>query len=67
VNHLTVDGGGTINGRGEEWWARSCKKNSTNVLLPGKLKLLFSSSLINCVTKVASKCAFAAMSSCSNG
>ncbi|KOM44581.1 hypothetical protein LR48_Vigan05g218600 [Vigna angularis] len=66
VNHLTVDGGGSVNGMGEEWWARSCKINSTNVLLPGKLKLIFSSSLINCVTKVASKCPFAAMSSCSN-
>ncbi|GMY34002.1 probable polygalacturonase At1g80170 isoform X2 [Fagus crenata] len=30
VNHLTLDGGGTINGMGQEWWARSCKTNSTN-------------------------------------
>ncbi|XP_048333996.1 probable polygalacturonase At1g80170 isoform X1 [Ziziphus jujuba] len=30
VNHLTVEGGGTINGMGKEWWARSCKRNSTN-------------------------------------
>ncbi|KAE7997354.1 hypothetical protein FH972_001996 [Carpinus fangiana] len=30
VNHLTVEGGGTINGMGQEWWARSCKTNSTN-------------------------------------
>jgi len=66
VNHLTVDGGGSINGMGEEWWARSCKINTKNVLLPGN-KLIFCSSLINCVTKVASKCPFAAMSSCSNG
>ncbi|RDX74145.1 putative polygalacturonase [Mucuna pruriens] len=32
VNHLTVDGGGRINGMGQEWWARSCKINSTNAL-----------------------------------
>jgi hypothetical protein len=31
VNHLTVEGGGTINGMGQKWWARSCKTNSTNV------------------------------------
>ncbi|XP_068303859.1 probable polygalacturonase At1g80170 [Pyrus communis] len=30
VNHLTVEGGGTINGMGQEWWARSCKTNSSN-------------------------------------
>lgn len=30
VNHLTIEGGGTINGMGQEWWARSCKTNSTN-------------------------------------
>ncbi|KAF8400675.1 hypothetical protein HHK36_013975 [Tetracentron sinense] len=29
VNHLTVEGGGTINGMGEEWWAQSCKINIT--------------------------------------
>nr|BAJ53238.1 JHL06P13.19 [Jatropha curcas] len=27
VNHLTIDGGGTINGMGRGWWARSCKIN----------------------------------------
>ncbi|KAH1207360.1 putative polygalacturonase [Glycine max] len=32
VNHLTVDGGGRINGMGQEWWARSCKINSTNAM-----------------------------------
>ncbi|WRX27317.1 Glycoside hydrolase [Theobroma cacao] len=32
VNHLHVDGGGTINGMGQEWWARSCKRKKTNVL-----------------------------------
>ncbi|KAM5578823.1 putative polygalacturonase [Rosa sericea] len=30
VNHLTIEGGGTVNGMGQEWWARSCKTNSTN-------------------------------------
>ncbi|GMH03635.1 hypothetical protein Nepgr_005474 [Nepenthes gracilis] len=29
VNHLTVEGGGTINGMGEEWWAQSCKVNAS--------------------------------------
>ncbi|XP_022991643.1 probable polygalacturonase At1g80170 [Cucurbita maxima] len=30
VNHLTLNGGGEINGMGYEWWMRSCKINSTN-------------------------------------
>ncbi|XP_041017298.1 probable polygalacturonase At1g80170 isoform X1 [Juglans microcarpa x Juglans regia] len=30
VNHLTIEGGGTINGMGQKWWAQSCKTNSTN-------------------------------------
>ncbi|XP_059642752.1 probable polygalacturonase At1g80170 [Cornus florida] len=30
VNHLTVEGGGTVNGMGQEWWAHSCKINRTN-------------------------------------
>ncbi|WCJ40579.1 Pectin lyase-like superfamily protein [Euphorbia peplus] len=30
VNHLTVDGGGTINGMGRKWWFRSCKINPEN-------------------------------------
>uniref|UniRef100_A0A0V0I5L0 endo-polygalacturonase n=1 Tax=Solanum chacoense TaxID=4108 RepID=A0A0V0I5L0_SOLCH len=30
VKHLTVEGGGIINGMGQEWWARSCKVNRTN-------------------------------------
>lgn len=29
VDHLTLEGGGTINGMGEEWWASSCKVNET--------------------------------------
>lgn len=32
VNHLTLEGGGEINGMGYEWWMRSCKINSTNVI-----------------------------------
>ncbi|XAR67767.1 Polygalacturonase [Bertholletia excelsa] len=30
VNHLTINGRGTINGMGWEWWAQSCKINKTN-------------------------------------
>ncbi|XP_009594191.1 probable polygalacturonase At1g80170 [Nicotiana tomentosiformis] len=30
MKHLTIEGGGTINGMGQEWWARSCKVNKTN-------------------------------------
>nr|GMC73393.1 probable polygalacturonase At1g80170 [Ipomoea batatas] len=30
VKHLTVEGGGTINGMGHRWWAESCKINKTN-------------------------------------
>ncbi|KAK2974380.1 hypothetical protein RJ640_021236 [Escallonia rubra] len=30
VKHLTVEGGGIVNGMGSEWWARSCKINVTN-------------------------------------
>lgn len=33
VKHLTVEGGGNIDGMGQEWWARSCKVNRTNVIL----------------------------------
>lgn len=32
VRHLTVQGGGTINGMGQKWWATSCKINTTNVI-----------------------------------
>lgn len=31
INHLTVEGGGIVNGMGHKWWAQSCKINSTNV------------------------------------
>ncbi|XP_072994734.1 probable polygalacturonase At1g80170 isoform X1 [Typha latifolia] len=30
VNWMVVEGGGTINGMGQEWWAQSCKRNKTN-------------------------------------
>ncbi|KAK9130741.1 hypothetical protein Sjap_011228 [Stephania japonica] len=35
VKHLTIDGGGVINGMGEEWWSRSCKVNSSNTCHEG--------------------------------
>ncbi|KAL8189282.1 hypothetical protein R6Q57_028848 [Mikania cordata] len=30
VDHLTIDGGGTIDGMGQEWWATSCKTDPKN-------------------------------------
>lgn len=30
VKDFSVIGGGTINGMGQEWWARSCKRNASN-------------------------------------
>ncbi|GLJ21930.1 hypothetical protein SUGI_0410600 [Cryptomeria japonica] len=30
INDLTVNGGGTIDGRGQKWWAKSCKVNKEN-------------------------------------
>ncbi|GFP95511.1 probable polygalacturonase at1g80170 [Phtheirospermum japonicum] len=30
VKNLKVEGGGTINGMGQKWWARSCKTNDSN-------------------------------------
>ncbi|KAI3803454.1 hypothetical protein L1987_31606 [Smallanthus sonchifolius] len=30
VDHLTVEGGGTIDGMGQEWWATSCKTDPKN-------------------------------------
>ncbi|XP_039053883.1 probable polygalacturonase At1g80170 isoform X2 [Hibiscus syriacus] len=32
VKHLRVAGGGTINGMGQKWWARSCKRKKKNAL-----------------------------------
>ncbi|XP_022544683.1 probable polygalacturonase At1g80170 isoform X1 [Brassica napus] len=31
VSRFTVEGGGTVNGMGQEWWRRSCKHNHSNV------------------------------------
>jgi hypothetical protein len=31
VDNLSVSGGGTIDGAGQEWWARSCKRKKTQV------------------------------------
>lgn len=31
VDDLTVEGGGTFYGSGEQWWAESCKIKKTNV------------------------------------
>lgn len=41
VNHLSVEGGGRIDGMGQEWWSRSCKINSTNPCLPAPTALTF--------------------------
>ncbi|CAF2060226.1 unnamed protein product [Brassica napus] len=30
VSRFTVEGGGTVNGMGQEWWRRSCKHNHSN-------------------------------------
>ncbi|XP_058226753.1 probable polygalacturonase At1g80170 isoform X2 [Rhododendron vialii] len=41
VNHLTVEGGGIIEGMGQEWWARSCKINTTNPCHHAPTALIF--------------------------
>ncbi|CAM8904482.1 unnamed protein product [Rhodiola kirilowii] len=41
VKQLTVDGGGIVNGMGAEWWARSCKRNSTNRCRPAPTAITF--------------------------
>ncbi|CAN1249991.1 Probable polygalacturonase At1g80170 [Linum perenne] len=33
VNHLRLQGGGTINGMGRQWWANSCKTHKKNQAL----------------------------------
>lgn len=33
VKNLIIEGHGVVNGMGREWWVRSCKVNTTNVLL----------------------------------
>ncbi|KAI3463391.1 hypothetical protein Pfo_020054 [Paulownia fortunei] len=30
VEHLTIEGGGVIDGMGQQWWAQSCKTNESN-------------------------------------
>ncbi|KAK6127939.1 hypothetical protein DH2020_038316 [Rehmannia glutinosa] len=30
VKHLTLEGGGIIDGMGHQWWAQSCKRNESN-------------------------------------
>lgn len=31
LDDFVVKGGGTVNGMGEKWWAKSCKVNTTHV------------------------------------
>ncbi|KAF8011663.1 hypothetical protein BT93_J2062 [Corymbia citriodora subsp. variegata] len=41
VKHLTLEGGGKINGMGREWWHRSCKTNATNPCHPAPTAVIF--------------------------
>ncbi|CAI8611838.1 unnamed protein product [Vicia faba] len=41
VNHLSVNGGGSLDGMGQEWWSISCKINKTNPCLPAPTALTF--------------------------
>ncbi|KAK9152438.1 hypothetical protein Syun_010747 [Stephania yunnanensis] len=41
VKHLKINGGGVINGMGEEWWSRSCKVNSSNTCREGPTAITF--------------------------
>ncbi|CAJ2661351.1 probable polygalacturonase At1g80170 isoform X1 [Trifolium pratense] len=41
VNHLSVDGGGKIDGMGQDWWSRSCKHNYTNPCKPAPTAVTF--------------------------
>ncbi|KAF7814357.1 putative polygalacturonase [Senna tora] len=41
VKYLTINGGGKINGMGQEWWKRSCKINSTNPCHPAPTAITF--------------------------
>ncbi|KAH7446232.1 hypothetical protein KP509_01G046000 [Ceratopteris richardii] len=43
LNNLTVEGGGTVDGKGGRWWAQSCKKNMTNKCRDAPTALKFSS------------------------
>lgn len=31
ISGLTIEGGGVINGQGQDWWAKSCKVNKQQV------------------------------------
>ncbi|KAH9328118.1 hypothetical protein KI387_000226, partial [Taxus chinensis] len=44
INHLTVKGGGTFYGSGDQWWAQSCKINKTNLCQPAPTAVIFESS-----------------------
>ncbi|KAK6795499.1 hypothetical protein RDI58_008952 [Solanum bulbocastanum] len=65
VKHLTVEGGGIINGMGQEWWARSCKVNRTNVILFAIVYIVLYGSLSHNEFDVSF--ILLALSSCSNG
>uniref|UniRef100_A0A7N0TIJ2 Polygalacturonase n=1 Tax=Kalanchoe fedtschenkoi TaxID=63787 RepID=A0A7N0TIJ2_KALFE len=41
IKHLTVEGGGIINGMGAQWWAQSCKRNSTKRCRPAPTAITF--------------------------
>ncbi|GLJ53503.1 hypothetical protein SUGI_1141540 [Cryptomeria japonica] len=43
VNNLAVGGGGRIDGRGQKWWAESCKINKTNPCTPAPTAVTFDS------------------------
>lgn len=43
VDDLTVEGGGTIDGSGEEWWNKSCKINKSNPCSSAPTALTFES------------------------
>ncbi|KAL2234715.1 UNVERIFIED_CONTAM: putative polygalacturonase [Sesamum indicum] len=40
VKQLTIEGGGLIDGRGQKWWAQSCKTNESNAVTFHKCKNL---------------------------
>lgn len=41
VDDLTVEGGGTFYGSGQQWWAESCKINKTNPCRPAPTAITF--------------------------
>ncbi|GLJ46470.1 hypothetical protein SUGI_0979380 [Cryptomeria japonica] len=44
INDLTVTGGGTFYGSGDQWWAQSCKINKTNPCQSAPTAVIFESS-----------------------